>query len=69
VVAGFAGLALEGDLCWLLAERVPGVPLRDALAAGQELPWSDGRAPACLAAEATQFHGWVMRECLVSGRG
>ncbi|KAK9833325.1 hypothetical protein WJX81_006517 [Elliptochloris bilobata] len=41
-VAGFAGLALEGDLCWLLAERVPGAPLRDALAAGRDCSWRVG---------------------------
>ena len=41
-VAGFAGLALEGELCWLLAERVPGMPLRDALAAGRDCSWRAG---------------------------
>lgn len=41
-VAGFAGLALEGELCWLLAERVPGRPLRDALAAGRDCSWRAG---------------------------
>ena len=43
-VAGFAGLALEGDLCWLLAERVAGAPLRDALAAGRDCSWRSGCA-------------------------
>ena len=41
-MAGFAGLALEGELCWLLAERVPGMPLRDALAAGRDCSWRAG---------------------------
>lgn len=41
-VAGFAGLALEGDLCWLLAERVPGMPLRDAIATGRDCSWRAG---------------------------
>ena len=43
-VAGFAGLALEGDLCWLLAERVPGTPLRDAIASGRDYSWRAGCA-------------------------
>ena len=41
-VAGFAGLSLEGELCWLLAERVAGLPLRDALAAGRDCSWRAG---------------------------